>query len=35
MTQVAKEGGDGTLAAPEKMAAAIIEILEQKGFLTA
>jgi adenylylsulfate kinase len=35
MMQVAKEGGDGTLAAPEKMAAAIIEILEQKGFLTA
>ena len=25
--EVAKEGGDGTLAPPEKMAAAIIEIL--------
>ena len=33
--EVAKEGGDGTLAPPEKMAAAIIEILEQKGFLSA
>ena len=32
--EVAKEGGDGTLAPPEKMAAAIIEILEQKGFLS-
>jgi hypothetical protein len=27
----AEEGGDGTLAPPEKMAAAIIEILEQKA----
>jgi adenylylsulfate kinase len=33
--EVAKEGGDGTLAPPEKMAAAIIEVLEQKGYLTA
>ena len=33
--EVAKEGGDGTLAPPEKMAAAIIEILEQKGYLNA
>ena len=31
--QVATE--DGVLAPPEKMAAAIIEILEQKGFLHA
>ena len=33
--EVAKEGGDGTLAPPEKMAAAIIEMLEQKGYLSA
>jgi adenylylsulfate kinase len=33
--EVAKEGGDGTLAPPEKMAAAIIEVLEQKGYLNA
>ena len=33
--EVAKEGGDGTLAPPEKMAAAIIEVLEQKGYLSA
>ena len=33
--EVAKEGGDGTLAAPEKMAAAIIAVLEEKGYLTA
>ena len=33
--EVAKEGGDGTLAPPEKMAAAIIDVLEKKGFLTA
>ena len=31
--EVAKE--DGVLAPPEKMAAAIIEILDQKGFLSA
>ncbi len=33
--EVAKEGGDGTLAPPEKMAAAIIDVLEKKGYLSA
>jgi adenylylsulfate kinase len=33
--EVAKEGGDGTLAPPEKMAAAIIDVLEKKGLLSA